>query len=199
MEKTPEQKKKYEKRPPVHNADLSIKYSRKMCEDLLKRKFFYTPSFEIYGGVSGFYDFGPLGSAMKNNLEAYWRKHFILEEDMLELTCTCITLSDVLKTSGHVDKFEDYMVKDVKNGQCHRADKLICDAIDKIIKKKGKKMKADELAKYEKIAQDCENYSGDQIDACIAENKMKAPETGNDLGKAEQFNLMFSNQIGPTG
>jgi len=44
------------------------------------------------------------------------------------------------------------MVKDVKNGQCHRADKLITDAIDKIIKKKGKKMKADELAKYEKIA-----------------------------------------------
>ena len=70
-----------------------------MCEDLLKRKFFYTQSFEIYGGVSGFYDFGPLGSSLKANLEAQWRKHFILEEDMLELTCTCITLSDVLKTS----------------------------------------------------------------------------------------------------
>jgi len=83
---------------------------------LLKRKFFYTPSFDIYGGVAGFYDFGPLGSALKANLEAQWRKHFILEEDMLELTCTCMTLSDVLKTSGHVDKFEDFMVKDVKTG-----------------------------------------------------------------------------------
>lgn len=76
-----------------------MKYSRTMCEDLLKRKFFYTQSFEIYGGVAGFYDFGPLGSAFKANLEAQWRKHFILEEDMLELTCTCMTLSDVLKTS----------------------------------------------------------------------------------------------------
>ena len=91
------------------------------------------------------------------------------------------------------------MVKDVKNGQCHRADKLITDAIDKIIKKKGKKMKADELAKYEKIAQDCENYEADQLDACITDNKMKAPDTGNDLSKAVPFNLMFSNQIGPTG
>jgi len=44
------------------------------------------------------------------------------------------------------------MVKYVKNGQCHLADKIITDAIDKIIKKKGEKMKADELAKYEKIA-----------------------------------------------
>lgn len=72
---------------------------------MLKRKFFYTPSFDIYGGVAGFYDFGPLGSALKANLEASWRKHFIFEEDMLELTSTCITLADVFKTSGHVDKF----------------------------------------------------------------------------------------------
>lgn len=43
------------------------------------------------------------------------------------------------------------MVKDVKNGQCHRADKLIDEAMDKIMKKKGKKMKPEEKAKYEKI------------------------------------------------
>jgi len=62
------------------------------------------------------YDFGPLGSALKNNVEALWRQHFILEEDMLELTCTCMTPAEVLKVSGHVDKFADFMVKDVKNG-----------------------------------------------------------------------------------
>jgi len=78
---------------------LVKKYKRVECDDLLKRKFFYTQSFEIYGGVSGFYDFGPLGSALKANVENLWRNHFILEEDMLELTCTCLTLSDVLKTS----------------------------------------------------------------------------------------------------
>lgn len=80
------------------------------------RKFFYAPAFENYGGVAGLYDYGPLGSAVKSNLEALWRRHFILEEDMLELSCTCMTLSDVLQTSGHVDKFADFMVKDVKNG-----------------------------------------------------------------------------------
>lgn len=80
-------------------VDYAKKYNRKECEDLLKRKFFYTQSFEIYGGVAGLYDFGPLGSALKANVEHHWRNHFILEEDMLELTCTCMTLSDVLKTS----------------------------------------------------------------------------------------------------
>ena len=72
---------------------------RKEVEDLLKRKFFFIQAFEIYGGVAGMYDFGPLGSALKNNVEQQWKNHFILEEDMLELTCTCMTLSDVLKTS----------------------------------------------------------------------------------------------------
>jgi len=170
-----------------------------MCEDLLKRKFFYTQSFEIYGGVSGFYDFGPLGSAFKANLETLWRKHFILEEDMLELTCTCMTLSDVLKTSGHVDKFEDFMVKDKKNGECHRADKLITEAIEKMIKKKGNKIKPQEKEKLEKIIADCENYDAAQLDQCIKDNKIKAPDTGNELGEATPFNLMFSSQIGPTG
>jgi len=59
---------------------------------------------------------------------------------------------------GHVDKFEDFMVKDKKNGECHRADKLICEAIEKTIKKKGNKIKADEKQRLEKIMQDCENY-----------------------------------------
>ena len=49
----------------------------------------------------------------------------MLEEDMLEIGCTNLTLADVLKTSGHVDKFEDLMVKDVKTGTPRRADKLI--------------------------------------------------------------------------
>ena len=46
-------------------VDLAKKYKRKEVEDLLKRKFFVVPSFEIYGGVAGFFDFGPLGSALK--------------------------------------------------------------------------------------------------------------------------------------
>lgn len=62
--------KKEEKKVEV---DLTKKYKRKEVEDLLRRKFFICPAFEIYGGVAGFFDFGPLGSAVKNNVENLWR------------------------------------------------------------------------------------------------------------------------------
>ena len=56
---------------------------------------------------------------------AEWRKHFIIEEDMLELDTTIMTLSDVLVTSGHVAKFADWMCKDVKTAEIFRADHLV--------------------------------------------------------------------------
>ena len=45
------------------------------------------------------YDYGPLGAALKSNVEALWRNHFVLEDDMLEVGCTCLTPEEVLKTS----------------------------------------------------------------------------------------------------
>lgn len=45
---------------------------------------FYTPAFDIYGGVSGLYDYGPAGCALTNNIIDIWRKHFVLKENMLE-------------------------------------------------------------------------------------------------------------------
>lgn len=62
-------------------------------------------------------------------MEDKWRTHFVLEEDMLEVTTTNLIVHDVLKTSGHVDKFSDFMVKDVKTGAARRADKLIQEHI----------------------------------------------------------------------
>jgi len=78
---------------------LAKKYNRVSCENLLKRQFFYSQAFDIYGGVSGLYDYGPLGAALKSNIEMLWRQHFVLEDDMLEVSCTNITLGSVLKTS----------------------------------------------------------------------------------------------------
>jgi len=72
-------------------VSLATKYQRKQVEDLLKRKFFVVQAFEIYQGVAGLYDFGPLGCALKNNVETLWRNHFVLEEDMLEVSCTTLT------------------------------------------------------------------------------------------------------------
>ena len=66
-------------------------------EDLLKRRFFYDQSFAIYGGVSGLYDFGPMGCATKSNLISEWRRHFVLEEHMLEVECSMLTPEQVLK------------------------------------------------------------------------------------------------------
>ena len=71
------------------------------------------------------YDFGPPACALKANFLAQWRQHFVLEESMLEIECTNLTPHAVLKTSGHVDKFSDLMMKDVEDGTCYRADKLL--------------------------------------------------------------------------
>ncbi len=51
----------------------------------MERKLFTIPSFKIYGGVAGFFDFGPPGCAVKQNITQLWRQHFILEENMLEV------------------------------------------------------------------------------------------------------------------
>ena len=109
------------------------KYKREEVDNVLNRRFFVIPSYQIYGGVAGFFDYGPPGCALKINIENFWREHFILEENMLELCGPCLTPEIVLKTSvilflkikGHVDKFSDFMAKDLKNGSCFRADKLI--------------------------------------------------------------------------
>jgi glycyl-tRNA synthetase len=50
----------------------------------MQRRLFYTPAFDIYGGVSGLYDYGPPGCALTNNIVDIWRKHFVLKENMLE-------------------------------------------------------------------------------------------------------------------
>jgi len=66
-------------------------------EDLMLRKFFYVPAFEIYGGVGGLYDYGPPGCAIKANFLDLWRKHFVLNEHMLEVDTTALTPEIVLK------------------------------------------------------------------------------------------------------
>lgn len=77
---------------------------------LAKRRGFIYPSFEIYGGSAGFYDYGPLGSRLKENLENLWRKYYLLKDANVEISTPTITLYEVLKASGHVDQFTDLTV-----------------------------------------------------------------------------------------
>ncbi|XP_051785094.1 glycine--tRNA ligase [Erpetoichthys calabaricus] len=166
-------------------------------EDTLKRRFFYDQAFAIYGGVSGLYDFGPMGCALKNNIIQIWRTHFIQEEQIFEIDCTMLTPEPVLKTSGHVDKFADYMVKDVKNGECFRADHLLKAHLQKLMS--DKKCTAEKKEEMDQVITQMDNYNQEQLADLFIRYNVKSPITGNELSPPMSFNLMFQTSIGPGG
>ncbi|XP_055332504.1 glycine--tRNA ligase-like [Paramacrobiotus metropolitanus] len=172
-------------------------FDRIKMEDLIKRRFYFDQSFAIYGGVTGLYDFGPMGCAIKTNLLSAWRKHFILEEQMLEVDSSCVTPEPVLKASGHVDRFLDYMVKDTKTGDCFRVDHLIKAHLEDV--QKDKKAPDDSKARAKEIIATIDNLNREGFRDVVREWKMKSPITGNDLSDPVEFNLMFGVSIGPTG
>jgi glycyl-tRNA synthetase len=71
------------------------------------------------------YDYGPPGSSLQTNIISEWRKHFVIDEHMLELDTTIMTPAPVFEASGHVARFADWMVKDTKTGDVLRADHLV--------------------------------------------------------------------------
>ncbi|UCB58522.1 MAG: glycine--tRNA ligase [Thermoplasmatales archaeon] len=92
---------------------------------LAKRRGFIYPSFEIYGGVAGFYDYGPLGSQLKNNIEKIWREYYLLKDKCVEISTPTVTLYEVLKASGHVDEFTDLTVDCKKCKQSYKVEDII--------------------------------------------------------------------------
>lgn len=196
---------------------------RQAVESVLRRRMFYTPAFEIYGGVAGLYDYGPTGCALQANLVETWRKHFVLEEDMLEVDCSVLTPHEVFKTSGHVDKFADWMCKDPKNGEILRADHFVEAVLEARLKgdkeargqkieeeeedpkKKKKKHKSEAIKlddavvkEYEEILAQIDNYGGDQLGELIKKFDLKNPATGMQPSPPVPFNLMFQTTIGPS-
>lgn len=172
-------------------------FDRGKLEDLLKQRFFYDQSFAIYGGVNGLYDFGPMGCAMKANLLQAWRSFFILEEQMLEVDTAMLTPEPVLKASGHVERFQDYMVKDLKNGECFRADHLIEATFEKMLS--DKKVPEDRKEEIRVLMPRIDGMSKDDMGETLKKYNMKSPITSNDLSDPIEFNLMFATSIGPTG
>ena len=200
---------------------------RQALETLLRRSLFYTPAFEIYGGVSGLYDYGPPGSELQDNIISVWRDHFIQKEEMLRVDSTMLTPAEVLKTSGHVDKFADWMCKDPKTGEIFRADHLVEEVLEARLKgdkeargkstevskekaeedaKKKKKVKAtgaiklkDEVVvEYEEVLAKIDNYDGEELGLLIKRLDIKNPTTGGELLPPVAFNLMFQTSIGPS-
>jgi len=172
-------------------------FDRTKMEETLKRRFFYAPAFEIYGGVAGLYDFGPMGCAMETNIVNMWRRHFVLEEQLLEVRCTQLTPAQVLKASGHQDRFTDVMVRDEKTGDCYRADHLLEGHLEKLLL--NKKISAELKKEYELVMSQMDNYKKDQLWELIQKYEAKAPATNNTLCDPQDFNLMFATSIGPGG
>ncbi|XP_053600639.1 glycine--tRNA ligase [Plodia interpunctella] len=172
-------------------------FDRAKMEDLIKRRFFYDQSFAIYGGITGQFDFGPMGCALKSNMIQLWRKFFILQEQMLEVDCSILTPEPVLKASGHVERFADLMTKDAKTGECFRLDHLIKAHLEKI--KSEKNTKAELKAEIEDIIVKLDGMTADDMSGLMKRFDMKSPISGNELTPPIEFNLMFNTQIGPSG
>ena len=92
---------------------------------LCKRRGFIFQSNEIYGGMQGVYDFGPLGVELKNNIKDSWWSSIVYERDDVEgLDASILTHPEVLKYSGHEDTFTDPMVDCKSCGERFRADQV---------------------------------------------------------------------------
>jgi len=172
-------------------------FNRRVFDELILRKMFIVPSFEIHGGVKGLFDLGPPACAVKAAMVDVWRKHFVLAESMLEMECTCLTPEVVLKTSGHVDRFTDLMVKDPTTGECFRADKLLEEAIDELIDA-NPTMPLEEREGHMRVQIQADAYSPTELDVKLVEYGCKAP-SGETYGPSFPFNLMFKTSIGPEG
>ena len=93
-----------------------------------KRRGFIYPSFEIYGGIAGFYDYGPLGAQLKQNVENLWRRFYLLYDNCIEVNTPTITLYEVLQASGHVEEFTDLTVDCLKCKRSYKVEDLLdCD------------------------------------------------------------------------
>ncbi|VUT27885.1 MAG: glycyl-tRNA synthetase [Candidatus Syntrophoarchaeum sp. GoM_oil] len=79
--------------------------------ELAKRRGFLWPSFEIYGGTAGFYDYGPLGARLKRNIEDVWRKFYVVGEGFYEIETPIIGLEEIFRASGHLSSFTDPIVE----------------------------------------------------------------------------------------
>ena len=92
---------------------------------LCKRRGFIFQSSEIYGGLQGLYDYGPLGVELKNNLKMTWWSSIVYERDDIEgLDASILTHSDVLKHSGHEDTFTDPLIDCKSCGLRFRSDQI---------------------------------------------------------------------------
>ena len=166
---------------------------------LCKRRGFIFPGSEIYGGLQGTFDYGPLGVELKNNLKRLWWKHNVYERDDMEgIETALLTNRYVLRYSGHEKGFTDPLIDNKTTKKRYRFDHLLRDQTGDV---------RNAVAAAFGISQ------SDDLDTFVAtllENPAKAREAllsakvvdaadgkPGDWTEPRQFNLMFKTQVGP--
>ena len=140
---------------------------------LAKRRGFIWQGSEVYGGMRGTWDYGPLGLALKRKIMNEWWEFFVENrEDMFGVDAAIIMNPKVWKASGHAATFADPLVEDLKTGERYRADHLLKDA-----------------------GIEAEGLLNEKITEIIREKGLKSPK-GNDLSDVRSFNMMFQTNVG---
>ena len=141
---------------------------------LAKRRGFIYPGSDVYGGLSGTWDYGPLGVALKRNIMNLWWKMFVEDRDDMHGVDAAILMNQkVWKASGHVDTFTDPLVEDLETKQRFRADHLLKDA-----------------------GHNVDGLSLEDMSKLIIDEGIKSPN-GNALSEVRTFNMMFKTTVGP--
>ncbi|OGL21529.1 glycine--tRNA ligase [Candidatus Saccharibacteria bacterium RIFCSPHIGHO2_01_FULL_45_15] len=141
---------------------------------LAKRRGFIYPGSDVYGGLSGTWDYGPLGVQLKRNIMQLWWKMFVDDrDDMYGVDAAILMNQNVWKASGHVDTFTDPLVEDLETKQRFRADHLVKDAGFVV-----------------------DGLTNGELNELIIEKQIKSPN-GNDLSEVRTFNMMFTTTVGP--
>ena len=142
---------------------------------LCKRRGFIYQGSDVYGGLSGTWDYGPLGVQLKRNIMNLWWRRFVDErDDMYGVDAAILMNQKVWKASGHVDTFVDPLCEDTVNHRRYRTDHVLKDN-----------------------GVDADGMTMEQMDAVIAEQDIKSPD-GNPLSKSRTFNMMFKTHVGAT-
>jgi glycyl-tRNA synthetase len=147
----------------------------KKIEQIAKMRGFIFPSSEIYGGLSGFYDYGHLGLKLKTKIEKSWRDFFLKPDDILEISSRTISPEAVFKASGHLDSFVDPITQCKKCKSMFRADTMIEEKTGKFV----------------------EGLSVEGLTKIIKEENVKCPKCKGELDNVKVFNLMLKTTIGP--
>ena len=142
---------------------------------LCKRRGFIYQGSDVYGGLSGTWDYGPLGVQLKRNIMNLWWRMFVDERDDIYGVDAAILMNPkVWKASGHVDTFVDPLCEDTVNHRRYRTDHILKDN-----------------------GVDADGLTMEQMDEVITERGIKSPD-GNPLSKSRTFNMMFKTSVGAT-